>query len=146
MSKSPEPIAPAPAPAARDAPSDAGVLQAIWQRIKAHKVVQWTLAYLAVAYTLLHGAEMLVSSLSWPHAGLRVFALLLILGVPVVITLAWYHGAYRRSRVSATEIMIIALLLALGGAFLWQDTKSRHGAGEGAAAAAGRESQPLEAQ
>jgi hypothetical protein len=33
-------------------------LRRIWERIKAHKVVQWTLAYLAVAYTLLHGVEM----------------------------------------------------------------------------------------
>lgn len=33
------------------------------ERIKHHKVVQWTLAYAALAYTLLHGAEMLGSSL-----------------------------------------------------------------------------------
>lgn len=35
----------------------------IWQQIKKHKVVQWTLAYLALAYTLLHGAEMLREAL-----------------------------------------------------------------------------------
>jgi hypothetical protein len=36
-------------------PGGSGFLRRIWERIKAHKVVQWTLAYLAVAYTLLHG-------------------------------------------------------------------------------------------
>jgi len=64
-----------------------------WERIKQHKVVQWTLAYLALAYTLLHGAELLGNSLGWSHGLLRVFTLLLIMGVPVVIIVSWYHGA-----------------------------------------------------
>lgn len=114
----------------------AGFLERTWERIKAHKVVQWTLAYLAVAYTLLHGAEMLANSLTWPHAALRVFALLLILGVPVVITLSWYHGTYARQRVSATEVMIVAILLAVGGTLVWRDTTTRHAAGQTAAAQA----------
>ena len=87
--------APPPPPSA-DGPS--GFLRRVWERIKAHKVVQWTLAYLAVAYTLLHGAEMLANSLSWPHAWLRVFALLLILGVPVVITRAGTTAPMRGRR------------------------------------------------
>jgi adenylate cyclase len=116
---------------AADTAQAAGFLQGIWARLKAHKVVQWTLAYLAVAYTLLHGAEMLSHSFSWPHALLRGFAALLILGIPVVITLSWYHGTYARQRVSATEVMIIAILLAAGGALVWQD-QTRHAAGEAA--------------
>ena len=59
----------------------------LWARLKAHKVVQWTLAYLAIAYTLLHGAEMLAGTLNWSHGLLRIFTLILILGVPVIITL-----------------------------------------------------------
>jgi len=110
---------------AATAPGKSGFLRWTWERIKAHKVVQWTLAYLAVAYTLLHGAEMLSHSFSWPHALLRGFAALLILGIPVVITLSWYHGTYARQRVSATEVMIIAILLAVGGALVWRD-QSRH--------------------
>ncbi len=100
---------------------------AVWDRIKHHKVVQWTLAYLAIAYTLLHGAEMLGNSLGWSHGLLRLFTLLLILGVPVVITLSWYHGARGQQRVSGTELMIIAILLALGGTFLWRDSRTEHG-------------------
>ena len=109
-------------------------LAAVWDRLKHHKVVQWTLAYLAVAYTLLHGAEMLGGSLGWPHGLLRVFTLILILLVPVVLTLAWYHGARGQQRASGTEIMIIAILLAIGGAFLWRDSTQDH-SGEPAAAA-----------
>ncbi|MET0216659.1 MAG: hypothetical protein ABW205_01850, partial [Burkholderiales bacterium] len=90
--------------------------------------MQWTVAYLAVAYTLLHGAEMLAGSLGWPHVWLRVFTLLLIIGVPVVLTIAWYHGARGQQRVSGTEVMIIALLLAVGGAVLWRDNSTEHDA------------------
>jgi adenylate cyclase len=123
------------------APAAPGFVRGIWERIKAHKVVQWTLGYLAIAYTLLHGAEMLAHSLSWPHAALRLFTLLLILGIPVVVTLAWYHGARGSRRVSGTEIMIIAILLAIGGTLLWRDTSTRHqaavaAAGEGSRAGA----------
>ena len=100
----------------------------LWDRLKHHKVVQWTVAYLAVAYTLLHGAEMLGGSLGWPHVWLRVFTLLLILGIPVVVTLAWYHGASGRQKASGTEVMIIALLLAVGGAVLWRDRSTEHDA------------------
>ena len=132
-------------PVASPRPGRAGFFESIWERIKAHKVVQWSLAYLAVAYTLLHGAEMLTNSLSWPHAWLRVFALLLILGLPLVVTRAWYHGTYARQRFNATEVMIVALLLAVGGTLVWRDTSTRHAAhadeaaveeGGGAAAAA----------
>ena len=47
-----------PAPAVTDTAVLAGApIRAVWERIKHHKVVQWTLAYLALAYTLLHSAE-----------------------------------------------------------------------------------------
>jgi TolB-like protein len=101
--------------------------RSIWDRIKQHKVVQWTLAYLAVAYTLLHGAEMLANSLGWSHGLLRLFTLILILGIPVVIILAWYHGARGQRRVSGTETMIIAILLAVGAVILWRDTTTEYG-------------------
>lgn len=112
----PQPTAPpatAPEPPADTQPFAAAV-QGVWGRVKRHKVVQWTLAYLALAYTLLHGAEMLGGSLGWPHGVLRAFTLVLILLVPVVVTHVWYHGARGQQRASGTEVMIIALLFALG--------------------------------
>ena len=119
-----------PTTASPEAPPEAepfiASFQGLWARIKQHKVVQWTLAYLAIAYTLLHGAEMLAGTLNWSHGLLRLFTLILILGVPVIITLAWYHGARGLQRVSGTEFMIIAILLALGGAFLWRDSTTEH--------------------
>src|SRR5262245_42262883 len=116
-----DPPASTPDPPAETQPFIA-TMQGVWERIKHHKVVQWTLAYLAIAYTLLHGGEMVAGSLGWPHSLLRVFTLVLILGVPVVGTIAWYHGARGQQRVSGTEVMIIALLLAVGGAVVWRDS------------------------
>src|SRR5258708_19902901 len=110
MSESPVPTRLGPA---SDAAPVAQPLLGIWERIKQHKVVQWTLAYLALAYTLLHGAGMLRESLGRPHAALPLFTLLLILGIPLVITVAWYHGAFARRRRSAPELMILAPLLPI---------------------------------
>jgi TolB-like protein/tetratricopeptide (TPR) repeat protein len=128
----PPPSTPAPPAETR---TFGATMQGVWERIKHHKVVQWTLAYLAVAYTLLHGAEMLTGSLGWPHGWIRLFTLLLILGVPIVVTLAWYHGSRGQQRASGTEIMIIALLIALGGAFLWRDSNDHEQATEAVATA-----------
>jgi adenylate cyclase len=125
-----------PGPAATGAAAPTGTpIRVVWERIKHHKVVQWTLAYLALAYTLLHSAEMLGGSLGWSHGLLRLFTLLLILGIPVVIIVSWYHGARGQRGVSGMELMIIAILLAIGGTFLWRDSTTEHASKDAASAA-----------
>src|SRR6185503_4676665 len=47
----------------------------VWARIKEHKVAQWTLAYAAGAYTLLHSVEMVSDALDWPHLVVRILTL-----------------------------------------------------------------------
>ncbi len=108
----------------------------VWARLKEHKVMQWTLAYAAAAYTLLHGVEMLSEAQDWPHAIVRIFSLLLMIGVPVVMTLAWYHGARAQRHVSGSELTIITLLLMIGGATLWAIAR-QHGTAPAAAVATG---------
>ncbi|HEX2790695.1 MAG TPA: tetratricopeptide repeat protein [Steroidobacteraceae bacterium] len=90
-----------------------------WQQLKEHKVIQWTLVYAAAAYTLLHGAEMLSDAQEWPRIIVRVFSLALILGVPIVATLAWFHGHRAQHRVSGPEIIILTVLLFVTGSILW---------------------------
>jgi TolB-like protein/thioredoxin-like negative regulator of GroEL len=92
----------------------------IWGRIKEHKVAQWTLAYAAAAYTLLHGTEMVSNAFEWPHLLVRIVTLLLILGLPLVITIAWYHGHRAQRRVGRVELTIITVLLVIAGTALWQ--------------------------
>src|SRR5438128_2465370 len=119
-----DPLAPAPEernaspPAVAPGPQ-APAPQGVWARLKQHKVAQWTLAYAAAAYTLLHVAEMVSEAMDWPHLIARVLTLVLVLGVPVVITLAWYHGARHAHRVSGPELTIITILLIIAGSVLW---------------------------
>ena len=40
------------------------------------------------------------------------------LGFVVALVLAWYHGEKGRQRVSGAELLLIALLLAIGGGLL----------------------------
>jgi len=107
--------APSSQPDARR-PSPAG---GIWGRLKDHKVAEWTLAYAASAYTLLHVAEMLSEAQDWPHLVVRYLSFILLLGVPIVMTVAWYQGAKALRRVTGPELAIITILLVIVGSVLW---------------------------
>src|SRR5215469_160243 len=93
-------------------------LAALWRRINEHKMVQWTVAYVALAYGIQHAVTLTAEAFEWPHTVERVSMLLLALGLPVVMTLAWYHGAHATRHVSKAEMSIISLLLVIG-AFLF---------------------------
>ena len=93
--------------------------QSIWARLRRRKVVQWSVAYVAAAWALLQGLEFLAGIYDWPTAFLRVVTLALALGVPIVVTLAWYHGDRGDQRVGGTELSIVAVLFLLGGGVVW---------------------------
>lgn len=44
----------------------------------------------------------------------------MVLGFFVMLVLAWYHGDRGEQKVSGTELLILALLLAVGGGVLWR--------------------------
>jgi adenylate cyclase len=99
----------------------------VWERLKQHKVAQWTLAYAAVAYTLLQGTQMLSDAFDWPHLVVRIVAVLLFFGLPVVATVAWYHGHQGRQRVGGAELTIITITLVLAGIALWRFARPTEG-------------------
>src|SRR5262249_36776599 len=74
-----------------------------WARIRRHKVVEWTLAYSAFGYATLHLVEMLRDAFEWPALVPRLTVFGLVLGTPIAVTLAWYHGHRARHRVSGQE-------------------------------------------
>ncbi len=86
-------------------------LTLLWRRVKDHRIAQWTVGYVAVAYGIQHAVTLTSEALDWPHAVTRVSFLLLALGLPVAMTLAWYHGERASRRVSGPELTIISLLL-----------------------------------
>jgi len=95
-----------------------------WARIRRHKVVEWTLAYAAFGYATLHLVEMLRDAFEWPALVPRLTVFGLVLGTPIAVTLAWYHGHRARHRVSGRELSILIALLLVAGSVLW--LVSRH--------------------
>src|SRR4029077_20152170 len=76
-------------------------------------MVQWSVAYTALAYGVQHAVTLITEAFEWPHAVERVSMLLLALGLPLVMTLAWYHGARASRRISGPELSIISILLVM---------------------------------
>ena len=101
-----------------------------WERLKQRKLVQWALAYLAGAWALLQVLGLAADSYHWPDAVMRLAFAVLALGLVVTLVLAWYHGERGEQKVSGVELLIIALVLAVGGGLLW-----RHASTFGAPAA-----------
>lgn len=103
-----------PPPSARTEP-ELGFLE----RLHHHRVAQWTLAYAAGAYTLLHAVEMISGAFGWSHLVVRLVALALLLGTPMVVTVAWFHGHRGRQRIGGYELLLVSALLAVSGGVLW---------------------------
>jgi TolB-like protein/tetratricopeptide (TPR) repeat protein len=89
-----------------------------WDRVKAHKVLQWGLAYLGAALAFAHGGDLLGHAFHWPEALNRLLLGVLIVGFPVALALAWYHGHRSLKTVSTAEATIISILLVIGAGLL----------------------------
>lgn len=88
------------------------------ERLKRRKLVSWGVAYLASAWLIVQVADVIGDKFLWPLRLQQGLIVLLGLGLPVVLVLAWYHGEKGRQRVSGTEFLLIGGLLALGGTAL----------------------------
>jgi TolB-like protein/predicted Zn-dependent protease len=96
------------------------------QRLKQRKLVQWTVAYVAAAFALLQGIDIVAQRFGWPEQTMRFVIIALSVGLFVTLVLAWYHGERGAQRVTGTELLILALLLAIGGGFLWRFAGASH--------------------
>jgi TolB-like protein/Flp pilus assembly protein TadD len=91
-----------------------------WQRLKQRKLVQWAIAYAAFAFALLQGLDVIAQRFDWPDAAERYLILALAVGFFLVLVVAWYHGERGAQRIRGPELLIIALLLAIGGTLIWR--------------------------
>lgn len=89
----------------------------VWSRINEHKVIQWSVAYLGVALALAQAQELLAAAFDWPETIARALMVVLIVGFPIAVTVAWYHGHRGLQKLSAGELAIVSALLFIGAAF-----------------------------
>jgi TolB-like protein/Tfp pilus assembly protein PilF len=97
-----------------------------FQRLKQRKLVQWAIAYVAAAFALLQGIDIVAQQFGWPEGVRRGITLALVVGFFVMLVLAWYHGERGAQRVTGTELLIISLVLVVGGGFLWRFAAASH--------------------
>ena len=97
-----------------------------FQRLKQRKLVQWAIAYVAAAFALLQGIDIVAQQFGWPEGVRRGITLGLVVGFFVTLVLAWFHGERGEQRVTGTELLLIGFILALGGGFLWRFAAARY--------------------
>ena len=100
--------------------TDASESESTWDRLTRRKVVQWGIAYAAGAWGFLQGLAYVSSLLSWPAQLQRLTGLALLIGLPIVLVLAWYHGDRGHRHVTRTELTVLTLLFLLGGGLFWR--------------------------
>ena len=91
----------------------------LWSRLRRRKVVQWGIAYAAGAWGLLQVLQFLADTYEWPSQVLRLVTLAFAVGLPIVVTLAWFHGDRGHQGATRAELVILTLLLLLGAGALW---------------------------
>jgi TolB-like protein/TPR repeat protein len=91
-----------------------------FQRLKERKLVQWIVAYVAAAFALLQGIDIVANRFDLPSQTIRLVILAMIVGFFVTLVLAWYHGERGAQRMTGSELLILTFLLSLGGGLLWK--------------------------
>lgn len=100
-------------PAARE-------IAAWWHSLRRRKVVQWGIAYSVGAWGLLQALQFLTETYDWPRRFLKLSTLGFLIGLPIVLVLAWYHGDRGEQRIRGTEVAIILLLFVAAAGVFWR--------------------------
>lgn len=85
------------------------------QRLRKRKLFQWALAYLAAAWLVFQGVEVLAEPWHLSEAIQRTLHVLLATGFLATVVLAWYHGERGRQRIGGIELLILAAILGIAG-------------------------------
>jgi TolB-like protein/cytochrome c-type biogenesis protein CcmH/NrfG len=117
-----------------DTPAERGA-ESTWARLRRRKVVQWGVVYVAAAWGFLQGLEYLSGTYDWPRQIQQYATLVLLIGVPIVLVVAYYHGNRGQQRISTPELAILTLLLLLGGGVFWYYQRANEAGSDAAAMA-----------
>lgn len=94
-------------------------LRRLLDRFKRRRLVQWTVAYVAGAWVLLQGLDLVGNRFGWPDVVLRLVIVVLGAGLLAAVIIGWYHGEKGEQRIRAAELLMLAGVCVLaGGAIL----------------------------
>ena len=85
------------------------------ERLKRRKLVQWAAAYLAGAWLVLQLVDVLAEPLGVSIPARQALLVIVLVGFPITLVLAWYHGEKGRQRLGGVELSILAVVIAAGG-------------------------------
>jgi TolB-like protein len=86
-----------------------------FEQVRQRKLVQWTLAYLAVAWLLYQVLAAVTDAFGWSKLIEQSALVILGMGLIAVLVLAWYHGEQGRQRASGVELLILTVLCLIAG-------------------------------
>lgn len=95
-------------------------MEEFFARLKEHKLVQWTLGYIAVSFALIPVLDIVASRFGWPQTTVRCIIIALATGFFMMLVIAWYHGERGAQRITRSEHTLLAVLLVLGGLAMWR--------------------------
>jgi TolB-like protein/class 3 adenylate cyclase/Tfp pilus assembly protein PilF len=108
-----KPEAPPGAAAALPEPEHWGI-ERLWHQLRRSRLLQWTTAYLALAFAVLQGVALLAELFAFPAYLPRLVAIMLGWGAPMVVVVAWFHGSPGRQRLVLRERLLLGALALCG--------------------------------
>jgi TolB-like protein/Flp pilus assembly protein TadD len=94
--------------------------ESTWAKLRRRKVVQWGIAYAAAAWGFLQGLQYVSDAFGWPPQLRQLAIVALLIGLPIVLVIAWYHGDRGEQRITRIELAIVTLLFLVGGGIFWR--------------------------
>lgn len=86
------------------------------RHLRERKVVQWTAAYIAMAFVILQSMDVVSDAWEWPNVAQQAASLLLGFGILPALVVAWFHGEKGRQEICAMEATIVAVSI-MGSVF-----------------------------
>lgn len=93
--------------------------RSVWERLRHRKVVQWSIAYVAAGWGLLQGLSYVGTVFHWPDQLQRLAIVAFVIGLPIAVVVAWFHGDRGQQNVGGREFAILTALLLIGGSLFW---------------------------
>ena len=99
--------------------------------LRKRHIVQVALIYLGVAWGFTEATGFLIDNYDLSRKLLDVVILLLILGFPAAVVIAWYHGERGQQAIARGEVVILTTLLVLAGVGTYRIGTAEQTAGPG---------------